>query len=149
MSIMAASCTRPRKSYQKIKPSIEYPYLIEVQKKSYGKFLQFDIDSDKREDVGLQAVFNSIFPIHDFSGAASVEFVSYSFEETKFSENECRQRGMSFAAPLKVLVRLVLWDTEQEVEEGAPKNLKEGVSKEEANKIKEALEKAGASVEVK
>ena len=91
----------------KVKPSIDHPYLIEVQKKSYGKFLQFDIDSDKREDVGLQAVFNSIFPIHDFSGAASLEFVGYSFEETKFSENECRQRGMSYAAPLKVLVGLL------------------------------------------
>ena len=125
MSLMGAHCVRPRKSYQKIKPSIDYPYLIEVQKKSYGKFLQFDTDSDKREDIGLQAVFNSIFPIHDFSGAASVEFVSYSFEETKFSENECRQRGMSFAAPLKVLVRLVLWDTEQEVAEGAPKVIKD------------------------
>ncbi len=125
MSLMGAYCVRPRKSYQKIKPSIAYPYLIEVQKKSYGKFLQFDTDSDKREDTGLQAVFNSIFPIHDFSGSASVEFVGYSFEKTKFSENECRQRGMSFAAPLKVLVRLVLWDTEQEVEEGSPRVIKD------------------------
>ena len=125
MSVMAASCTRPRKSYQKIKPSIEHPYLIEVQKKSYGQFLQLDVDSDKREDVGLQAVFNSIFPIHDFAGAASLEFVSYSFDRPKYSEEECRQRGMSFAAPLKVVVRLVLWDTENEGAEKTIKDVKE------------------------
>ncbi len=125
MSVMAASCTRPRKSYQKIKPSIDHPYLIEVQKKSYGQFLQFDVASDKREDIGLQAVFNSIFPIQDFAGAASLEFVSYSFEKPKYAEDECRQRGMSFAAPLKVVVRLVLWETEGDGAEKTIKDVKE------------------------
>lgn len=124
MSVMAASCTRPRKSYQKIKPSIDHPYLIEVQKKSYGQFLQRDVDVDKREDVGLQAVFSSIFPIKDFAGTASLEFVSYSFDQPKYAEDECRQRGMSYAAPLKVVVRLVLWDTEKEAE-GEEKTIKD------------------------
>ena len=114
MSSLASSYTRPRKKFVKIPPAAEFPYLIEVQKASYESFLQADIPSDKRKMVGLQAVFNSVFPIQDFAETASVEFVSYSFEEPKYSVEECKQRGMSFAAPLKVVIRLVVWDVDKD-----------------------------------
>ena len=103
-----------RKNYKKTKSCIDHPYLIEIQKKSYENFLQRDIPTEKRKDQGLHAVFNSVFPIFDFSETSSVEFVSYSFEPTKYTVNECRQRGMSYAAPLKIVIRLVIWDTENE-----------------------------------
>ena len=112
MTSLAASFTRPRKSYKKISASIDHPYLIEIQRRSYHQFLQEDVQADQRKDVGLQAVFNSVFPVKDFSETASVEFVSYSFETPKYSVSECRQRGMSYAAPLKVVVRLVIWDVD-------------------------------------
>jgi DNA-directed RNA polymerase subunit beta len=125
MTSLGASFIRPRKSYQKIPPAIEHPYLIEIQKSSYGQFLQDDVDTDKRKNVGLQAVFNSVFPIKDFSETASVEFVSYSFEQPKYSVAECRQRGMSFAAPLKVIIRLVIWDADKETSVKSIRDVKE------------------------
>ena len=114
MTSLAASYTRPRKSYAKIPSAIEIPYLIEIQRSSYGQFLQMDIPTDQRKNVGLEGVFRSVFPIQDFSETASVEFVSYSFEEPKYTVDECRQRGMSFAAPLKVIIRLVVWDVDKD-----------------------------------
>lgn len=125
MTTLGASFMRPRKSYRKVKPAIDHPYLIEVQKTSYGKFLQSEAQPEHRESIGLQAVFESVFPISDFSETASVEFVSYSFEEPKYGVAECRQRGMSFAAPLKVIIRLVLWDTDKEAGSKAIREVKE------------------------
>jgi len=114
MTSLDASFTRLRKSYQKIKPAINHPYLIEVQRTSYEHFLQKDVESDQRKKIGLQGVFTSVFPIRDFSETASIEYVGYSFEAPKYSVNECRQRGMSYAAPLKVTIRLVVWDVDKE-----------------------------------
>ncbi|MCB9228394.1 MAG: DNA-directed RNA polymerase subunit beta [Deltaproteobacteria bacterium] len=125
MTSLDASFTRPRKSYQKVSPAIDHPYLIEIQKTSYGQFLQDTIDVEKRKQVGLQAVFNSVFPISDFSETASVEFVSYSFEQPKYTVGECRQRGMSFAAPLKVVIRLVVWDLDKETNVKSIRDVKE------------------------
>lgn len=125
MTSLGASFTRPRKSYQKIPPAIQHPYLIEIQKSSYGQFLQDEVDAEKRKNVGLQAVFNSVFPIKDFSETASVEFVSYSFEQPKYTVGECRQRGMSYAAPLKVVIRLVVWDVDKETEVKSIRDVKE------------------------
>ena len=114
MTTLNSSFARPRKTFTSIPQAIEIPYLIEVQKNSYKRFLQMDVHPDKREDTGLQQVFNSVFPVHDFADTASVEFVSYSFEDPKYDVDACRQRGMSFAAPLKVVVRLVIWDNDKE-----------------------------------
>ncbi len=114
MTSLAASFARPRKSFAKIPAAVEIPYLIEIQRNSYQGFLQMDIDPDKRKNLGLEGVFRSVFPIQDFQGTASVEFASYSFEEPKYTVDECRQRGMSFAAPLKVVIRLVVWDVEKD-----------------------------------
>lgn len=125
MTSLAALFTRPRKSYQKIKPAIEHPYLIEIQQRSYEKFLQRDVDPQKRENIGLQAVFNSVFPVKDFAETARVEFVSYSFDEPKYTVGECRQRGMSYAAPFKVIIRLVIWDTDKDTNAKSVRDVKE------------------------
>ena len=94
---------RARKSFAKLDQVIDIPNLIDIQKRSYDKFLQIDIPIEKREDIGLQAVFKSVFPIEDFNETASLEFVSYTLEKPKYDVDECRQRGMTFAAPIKVI----------------------------------------------
>src|SRR5436189_5839452 len=100
---------RARKTFAKIAKIIDIPNLIDIQKQSYEKFLQKDTPLDKREDVGLQGVFKSVFPIKDFSETSSLEFVSYNLEKPKYDVDECRARGMTFAAPIKVVIRLVVW----------------------------------------
>src|SRR3546814_12730493 len=86
------------------------PNLIEVQKSSYEQFLKSTTPEGESADVGLTEVFKSVFPIRDFSERAQLEFVSYELEEPKYDVEECQQRGMTFAAPLKVTLRLVGWD---------------------------------------
>jgi DNA-directed RNA polymerase subunit beta len=116
---------RFRKEFGKFPSLIEIPDLIEVQKKSYEKFLQANEASDKREGVGLQGVFKSVFPIHDFNNTASLEFDSYALETPKYDVDECRSRGMSFAAPLKVTVRLEVWDVDEQTQTRNIKDVKE------------------------
>ena len=101
---------RIRKNFSKIPAILEIPNLIEIQKQSFERFLQTQIEPEKRENTGLQAVFNSIFPIKDFNDTASLEFVGYVLEEPKYDVQECLQRGMTYAAPFKVTIRLVAWD---------------------------------------
>src|SRR5450432_2233297 len=116
---------RARKTFAKIAKIIDIPNLIDIQKQSYEKFLQKDIALDKREDVGLQGVFKSVFPIKDFSETSSLEFVSYTLDKPKYDVDECRQRGMTFAAPIKVIVRLVVWDTNEETGSQSIRDVKE------------------------
>lgn len=125
MTSLAASFVRPRKYFVKIPASIDIPYLIEVQKKSYAEFLQYEADPSSRRQSGLESVFKSIFPVHDLAETASVEYVSYSFEEPKYDVDDCRQRGMSFSAPLKVVVRLVIWDVDKDTEVRSIRDVKE------------------------
>ena len=125
MTSLASSFTRPRKKFEKIPPAIDIPYLIELQKNSYNSFLQAEILPQNRKAVGLEAVFNSVFPISHFAETASVEYVSYSFEEPKYTVDECRQRGMSFAAPLKVVIRLVVWDLDKDTAVKSIRDVKE------------------------
>ncbi len=101
---------RIRKDFAKIASILEIPNLIEIQKQTFERFLQTHIEPEKRENVGLQAVFNSVFPIKDFNDSASLEFVGYTLEEPKYDVQECLQRGMTYAAPFKVTIRLVAWD---------------------------------------
>ncbi len=103
---------RLRRSFGKIKKIIDIPNLIEIQKRSYDEFLQANVASDQRTDTGLQAVFKSVFPIKDFNETASLEFVSYELGTPKYDVEECHQRGMTYAAPLKVKIQLVIWDVE-------------------------------------
>src|SRR5262245_12205863 len=114
---MALSFTgrkRVRKSFGRIPTAAPMPNLIEVQKSSYDQFLQTDVSKPLRTDTGLQGVFKSVFPISDFSGTASLEFVDYELEEPKYDVEECQQRGMTFAAPLKVTLRLMVFDVDAE-----------------------------------
>ncbi len=107
---------RLRRDYSKFEKPKEIPNLIQIQWSSYQRFLQPEIAADEREDFGLQAVFKSVFPIRDYNETASLEFVSYSLGEPKYDVRECNERGMTWAAPLKVTVQLVLWDTASEGE---------------------------------
>src|SRR6187399_576566 len=114
MATLIQNNFRVRKSFAKLPKVIDIPNLIDIQKRSYDKFLQTDIAHEQREDVGLQGVFKSVFPIKDFSETSSLEFVSYNLEKPKYDVEECRARGMTFAAPVKVVIRLVVWDVNEE-----------------------------------
>jgi DNA-directed RNA polymerase subunit beta len=116
---------RCRKNFSKIKEVLEISNLIDVQKRSYEKFLQAHVDPDKREPIGLQAVFKTVFPIKDFYETASLEFVSYRFTVPKYDVEECLLRGMTYAAPIKVTVRLVVWDVNEETRTRSIKAVKE------------------------
>src|SRR5216117_579930 len=105
---------RGRKDFGKIPSIVEIPNLIEVQKRSYETFLQKDGPADRREEFGLQAVFKSVFPIADYNDNALLEFDSYHFGEPKYTVEECHDRGMTFAIPLKVTLRLVIFDHDKE-----------------------------------
>jgi DNA-directed RNA polymerase subunit beta len=185
-NISTSNVYRDRVDFAKIHTSIPIPNLIEVQRKSYHRFLQMDIPSPEREDVGLQAVFNSVFPINDFRGTSSLEFVEYSIGNwqckcgnlkglnylrancaecgkvivnspynpesgscrhcgakneienprcefcggtvdlnVKYTVEECQERGMTFAVPLKVTVRLVVWDKDDETDGKSVRDIKE------------------------
>ncbi|KQZ00537.1 DNA-directed RNA polymerase subunit beta [Pseudolabrys sp. Root1462] len=116
---------RVRKFFGSIKEVAEMPNLIEVQKASYDQFLMVNEPEGGRLDEGLQAVFRSVFPISDFSGASMLEFVKYEFEAPKYDVDECRQRGMTFAAPLKVTLRLIVFDIDEETGAKSVKDIKE------------------------
>ncbi len=105
---------RIRKSFGKIRKIVEIPDLIGMQRGSYHRFLQVAVPPEKREDIGLQSVFRSVFPIKDFSGSASLEFVSYKFGLVKHSVEECIHRGMTYEIPVKITVRLVVYDVDKE-----------------------------------
>ena len=116
---------RLRKDFGRIPGIAEMPNLIEVQKNSYEHFLQRDIDSRTRGDFGLQEVFKSVFPIKDFSDISSLEFVHYEFDEPKYDVEECQQRGITYAAPLKVTLRLIVWDVDEDTGMRSVRDIKE------------------------
>ncbi|UCE67166.1 MAG: DNA-directed RNA polymerase subunit beta [Candidatus Zixiibacteriota bacterium] len=96
-----------RINFSKLSENVEMPNLLDIQLSSYENFLQREVDPDKRENVGLQAVFNSIFPITDVHELYSLEFVRYTLGEPRYSILECRERNMTYGAPLKATLRLV------------------------------------------
>src|SRR5256886_1323294 len=116
---------RVRKFFGKIQEVAEMPNLIEVQKASYDQFLLVKEPIGGRPDEGLQAVFKSVFPISDFSNTSMLEFVKYEFEAPKYDVDECRQRGMTYAAPLKVTLRLIVFDVDAETGAKSVKDIKE------------------------
>jgi DNA-directed RNA polymerase subunit beta len=125
---MAKSYTgrkRVRKSFGRIPTVAPMPNLIEVQKSSYDHFLQMDTAPEQRGNVGLQEVFKSVFPIKDFSERGTLEFVRYELEQPKYDVEECQQRGMTFAAPLKVTLRLVVWDIDEDTGSRSIRDIKE------------------------
>jgi DNA-directed RNA polymerase subunit beta len=114
MAISFTGRKRIRKSFGRIPEVATMPNLIEVQKNSYDQFLQSDVAGDSRTDTGLQGVFKSVFPIKDFSETAELGFVRYEFEEPKYDVEECQQRGLTFAAPLKVRLRLIVFEVDED-----------------------------------
>jgi DNA-directed RNA polymerase subunit beta len=116
---------RVRRNFGKINKITEIPNLIAIQKSSYDKFLQADLPPEKRGDTGLQGVFKSVFPIKDFNETSSLEFVSYHLEKPKYDVDECHQRGMTYSAPIKVVVRLVVWDKDEETGAQSIRDVKE------------------------
>ena len=116
---------RIRKKFGSIAEVAQMPNLIEVQKSSYDDFLMVKEPEGGREDTGLQAVFKSVFPISDFSGRSTLEFVRYDFEPPKFDVGECQQRDMTYAAPLKVKLRLIVFDINEETGAKSIKDVKE------------------------
>ncbi len=125
MPDLLANNFRHRRNFAKVHPAIDVLNLISIQRESYEKFLQLELDPVDRDNSGLQAVFKSVFPIQDFSHRASLQFVSYDLEEPKYDVDECRERGMTFSAPLKVTVRLVVWDVDTETDTRHVSNIKE------------------------
>ena len=123
---IALSHRRPlRKSFEKLTGTIPMPNLIELQKSSYEYFLQRLTPAEKRKNSGLQGVFQSTFPIKDFAGRAQLEFYRYDFEEPKYTVEECRQRGTTYAAPLKTTLRLVVWDVDETTGARSMRDIKE------------------------
>jgi DNA-directed RNA polymerase subunit beta len=120
-----ASRKRIRKVFGKGIEVAVMPNLIEVQKESYDQFLQVKEPVGGRVNEGLQAVFKSVFPITDFSGQAVIEFVRYEFEQPKFDVDECQQRGMTFAAPFKVTLRLIVFEIDPDTQAKSVKDIKE------------------------
>ncbi|HEY4170176.1 MAG TPA: DNA-directed RNA polymerase subunit beta, partial [Reyranella sp.] len=116
---------RIRRFFGHIESVAPMPNLIEVQKSSYENFLQRTIAASKRTPSGLQEVFRGVFPIKDFAERASLEFVKYEFEEPKYDVEECQQRGITFAAPLKVTLQLVVWDIDEEAGSRSIRDIKE------------------------
>lgn len=116
---------RIRKSFGKITEVAPIPNLIEVQKKSYEAFLQFNVPHASRKNQGLENVFRSVFPVRDFAGLCELEYVRYDFDLPKYDIDECRQRGLTFAAPLRVSLRLIVWDIDQDTGAKSVRNIKE------------------------
>ncbi len=125
MSERPLASKRVRKNFGKIRKIVDIPNLIAVQRESFKRFLQMDVPPEKRKDVGLQAVFKSVFPIKDFTGSASLEFVSYRFAEVKNSVEECIHRGMTYEIPVRITARLVVYDIDSETGVSNIRDIKE------------------------
>ena len=125
MALSFTTKKRIRKSYGQLSETVLMPNLIEVQRSSYEQFLQMHTLVDKRDQDDLEAVFKSVFPIKDFSDRATLEYISYEFEQPKFDVQECMQRDLNFAAPLKVKLRLIVFETDEETGAKSIKDIKE------------------------
>src|SRR5438445_1352680 len=125
MAISFSGQKRIRKTFGRIPEVAPMPNLIEVQRSSYDHFLQMEVIPEQRANVGLQEVFKSVFPIRDFSERAQLEFVRYELETPKYDTDECQQRGITYAAPLKVTLRLVVWDVDEDTGSRSIRDIKE------------------------
>ena len=116
---------RVRRSFGQLTEVAPMPNLIEVQRASYDNFLQVGATAEQRENSGLQDAFTSVFPISDFAGRAELEFVSYELEQPKYDVEECQQRGITFASPLKVTLRLIVWEIDEDTGSRTVRDIKE------------------------
>jgi len=113
MSLDYINSKKIRKSFGKIPLVTSLPNLVEVQKRSFDNFLQLRVSPDKKEDIGLHAIFKSVFPINDYTERATVDYVSFDIGVPKYDVEECSQRGMTYGAPLLVNFRLIIWDIDE------------------------------------
>ncbi|MBI5572805.1 MAG: DNA-directed RNA polymerase subunit beta [Desulfomonile tiedjei] len=125
MSHFSVHSQRLRKNFARIPQIAGIPNLIEIQKQSYDRFLQADVPPESREDAGLQGVFRSVFPIRDFSDTASLEFIKYTLGEEKYNVEECLQKGVTYAVPLKITVQLIVWDVDPDTSSRTIRDVKE------------------------
>ncbi len=116
---------RVRRSFGKIREVAQMPNLIEVQRDSYEQFLQTDIDAEVRKMQGLHKVLTEVFPIKDFADKAEIDYVKYELEEPKYDTDECQQRDMTFAAPLRVTMRLSVFDVDEDTGLRSIRDIKE------------------------
>ena len=113
MSLDYINTKKIRKSFGKIPLVTSLPNLVEVQKRSFDNFLQLRVSPEKKEDIGLHAIFKSVFPINDYTERATVDYVSFDIGVPKYDVEECSQRGMTYGAPLLVNFRLIIWDIDE------------------------------------
>jgi DNA-directed RNA polymerase subunit beta len=125
MSYSFTEKKRIRKDFGKRRSILEVPYLLETQIRSYAEFLQLDVPAEERRDRGLHGALKSVFPIAAYSGNAALEYVSYKLGDAVFDVKECKLRGMSYGAPLRVKVRLVIYDKESSAKNKPVKYVKE------------------------
>ncbi len=125
MNNFSVHSQRLRKNFARIPQITGIPNLIEIQKQSYDRFLQADVPPEAREEYGLQGVFKSVFPIKDFSDTASLEFIKYTLGEEKYNVEECLQKGVTYALPLKITVQLVVWDVDPDTNSRTIRDVKE------------------------
>ncbi len=125
MASMIQTNFRVRHSFGRIEQVLAIPNLIDIQKRSYEKFLRANVAHEDRDDAGLQGVFRSVFPIRDFNGTSELVFVGYTLERPKYDVEECVQRGMTFAAPIKVTIQLIIYDSASEGTERSVRDIKE------------------------
>src|ERR1700758_4272093 len=116
---------RIRKNFGKRPSILGTPYLLAIQLDSYRRFLQADTAETKRDEIGLHAAFDSVFPISSYSGNATLEYVNYRLGEPVFDVKECQLRGLTYAAPLRVKVRLIVYDKEAAGAKKAVKDVRE------------------------
>src|SRR6478735_10342341 len=125
MASKVQSNFRHRTNLGQVRSIVEVPNLIDIQKRSYDKFLQSHVEPRDRQEIGLQGVFRSVFPIRDFNGTSELVFVGYTLEKPKYDVDECRQRGMTFAAPIKVTIQLIIYDNSGEGSDRLVRDIKE------------------------
>ncbi|MBC2717905.1 MAG: DNA-directed RNA polymerase subunit beta [Desulfobacteraceae bacterium] len=125
MTVSPPNYRRIRKNFGHIKSIVDIPDLIGMQRDSYNRFLQMDVLPENRKGIGLQSVFNSVYPIKDFTGTASLEFVSYRFAEIKHSVGECINRGMTYDISVRIRVRLVVYDVDKATGVSSIRDIKE------------------------
>jgi DNA-directed RNA polymerase subunit beta len=116
---------RPRRNFAKIRKVIDVPNLMDIQRKSYETFLQAEVPAGERNGTGLDGVFKSVFPIKDYNETASLEYVGYKMEAPKYDVDECVKKGLTYSCPLRVVVRLIVWDSNNPDDPGAIRDVKE------------------------
>ena len=125
MSYSFTEKKRIRKDFGKFPSVMDVPYLLAIQVDSYRKLLQMDARTGQREDYGLHGALKSVFPIVSYSGNAALEYVDYRLGKPTFNVKECQLRGLTYAAPLRVTARLVIYDKESKATPKPVKDIKE------------------------